>query len=131
MAAAEMAGPPRTAKEDELVPVKPGRWTMYALISLQGLPHCELAAASAHVPACCPETRGASALLCLTGSLSHDIATRVPAGTIRQGLPAWVPILVRELGLSEADRAMLLAAWFPCVCQWDPLALLRNRTTLT
>jgi hypothetical protein len=62
--AAEMAtSSPPPSKEDELVPVRPGRWTMYALISLQGLPHCELAAASAHVPACCPETRGGSALL--------------------------------------------------------------------
>jgi hypothetical protein len=46
LAAAGMA----SSKEDELVPVKPGRWTMYALISLQGLPHCELAAASALSP---------------------------------------------------------------------------------
>ena len=32
---------------------------------------------------------------------------------IRSGIPLWVPIVVRQLGLSEADGAMLLAAWFP------------------
>ena len=74
---------------------------MYAIISLQGLPHCEYHVAFDRV--------------------RHRIA-RSPAheplwhtGTIRAGLPAWVPIMVRELGLSEADRAMLLAAWYPCV----------------
>ena len=67
-------------EEDEalLVPTRPGRGMMYALVSLQGFPHW----------------------------------------TIRSGLAAWVPILVRDLGLSEADRAMLLAAWFPGSCVW-------------
>lgn len=27
--------------------------------------------------------------------------------------PSWVPFVVADLGLSDADRALLLAAWFP------------------
>lgn len=37
----------------------------------------------------------------------------LPHWTIRSGLPAWVPVLVAHMGLSETQRAMLLAAWFP------------------
>eukprot|EP01043_Picozoa_sp_COSAG02_P003881 COSAG02_NODE_98_length_37150_cov_39.614207_10_plen_80_part_00 len=33
--------PMATSRDDEPVPTRPGRWTMYAIISLQGLPHCE------------------------------------------------------------------------------------------
>jgi hypothetical protein len=49
----------------------------------------------------------------------------LPHWTIRSGLPAWVPILVADLRLSEAQRAMLLAAWFPgYICSQIPGAVL-------
>eukprot|EP01046_Picozoa_sp_COSAG06_P057245 COSAG06_NODE_11099_length_1567_cov_0.868529_1_plen_448_part_10 len=54
-------------------------------------------------------------LCAATFILNPHLTCKRTAGTIRAGLPAWVPIMVRELGLSEADRAMLLAAWYPCV----------------
>ena len=32
---------------------------------------------------------------------------------IRSGIPSWVPFVVADMGLTDADRALLLAAWFP------------------
>ena len=57
----------------DLVPAKPSRGVMYALVSLQGLPNW----------------------------------------VIRGGIPSWIPFVVADMSLSEAERALLLAAWFP------------------
>lgn len=37
----------------------------------------------------------------------------MPNWMIRGGIFSWVPFVVRELGLSDAQRAMLMGAWFP------------------
>jgi hypothetical protein len=37
----------------------------------------------------------------------------MPNWMIRGGIFSWMPFVVRELGLSEAQRALLMGAWFP------------------
>eukprot|EP01052_Picozoa_sp_SAG31_P038501 SAG31_NODE_5158_length_2710_cov_1.918422_2_plen_447_part_00 len=40
-------------------------------------------------------------------------AQGLPNWVIRRGIPSWVPFVARDLGLTRAQSAMLLAAWFP------------------
>jgi hypothetical protein len=37
----------------------------------------------------------------------------MPNWMIRGGIFSWIPFVMRELGLSEAQRALLMGAWFP------------------
>lgn len=37
----------------------------------------------------------------------------MPNWMIRGGIFSWMPFVMRDLGLSEAQRAMLMGAWFP------------------
>ncbi len=37
----------------------------------------------------------------------------LPNFIIRTGLPSWLPFVCQDLGLTEAQRGILLAAWFP------------------
>ena len=37
----------------------------------------------------------------------------MPNWMIRGGIFSWMPFVIRDLGLSEAQRALLMGAWFP------------------
>ena len=43
----------------------------------------------------------------------------MPNWMIRGGIFSWIPFVMRELGLSEAQRALLMGAWFPG-CELTP-----------
>ena len=97
-----------------MVPTRPGRPLMYALVSLQGLPNWVIrgglaSCAIARPQAGQPSPPGSSPSLTQSGAVRR----------------AGVPIVVADLGLSDADRAMLLAAWFPgYLCSQIPGAAL-------
>ena len=120
MAAAEVGG---TAPDNSLR--APGRSLMYTLASLVTVAHRKFAGRRAMHPAPPPLPLN-SRLNCLAHNHVHNFmascvltgAARraghaVSAVNIRSGIPLWVPMVVQQLGLSEAQRAMLLAAWFP------------------
>jgi MFS family permease len=90
--------------EEEYVPARPSRAVMYTLVSLQGLPNWVIRNGSEWPCAClhavCP---------------SFVAALTVVGRTVRPrgSAPSWIPFVVADMGLSDADRALLLAAWFP------------------
>ena len=46
----------------------------------------------------------------------------MPNWMIRGGIFSWIPFVMRDLGLSEAQRALLMGAWFPG-CKATPACL--------
>ena len=49
---------------------------------------------------------------------------------IRSSFPVLIESMAREMGLTEAQKAMLLFAWFPCV-SLSPDAIQRYRCDLS
>ena len=113
-AAAALAMPATTqgqaedpAAPEELIPANPGRALMYTMVSFQAR------ASSLHEPLAVHWDRA---------NLLLRRAQGFPNWVIREGIASWVPFVVADLGLSEAERAMLMAAWFPG-CELNPSIL--------
>lgn len=102
-----MSSHSRQPEDDELVPARPSRAVMYALVSLQGLPNWVIRNGSESWKFGAP---GWPRIIC------HHILpifTRSVPFVFSRSAPSWVPFVVADMRLSDADRALLLAAWFP------------------